>query len=118
MDALDVGSSTIKSAGFQNLETWVIQKKPKSDLNPNSRNSPHVQKPAIFRYKRCIRDRKAQFAFHREQSNNAQKWDVCKIDFRLSNTYPKLSHLAKTFDFVRRLSTKTNIVKKALLLTG
>ena len=46
------------------------------------------------------------------------KWDVCKIDFRLSNTYPKLSHLAKTFDFVRRLSTKTNIVKKALLLTG
>ena len=32
-------------------------------------NSQHVQKPAIFRYKRCIRDRKAQFAFRREQSN-------------------------------------------------
>ena len=48
----------------------------------------------------------------------SSKWDVCKIDFRLSNTYPNFLALPKTFDFVRRLSTKTNIVKKALLLTG
>ena len=32
------------------------------------------------------------------------KWDVCKINFQTLTQ--KLSHLAKTFDFVRRLSTK------------
>ena len=46
------------------------------------------------------------------------KWDVCKNRLSTFKHLPKLSHLAKTFDFVRRLSTKTNIVKKALLPTG
>ena len=73
MVALDVGSSkkkTIKSAGFQKkFENLGYSKKTKVRFEPEFTNSPHVQKPAIFRYKRCIRDRKAQFAFRREQSN-------------------------------------------------
>ena len=52
-----------------NFENLGYSKKTKVRFEPEFTNSPHVQKPAIFRYKRCIRDRKAQFAFRREQSN-------------------------------------------------
>jgi len=51
-------------------------------------------------------------------NNHVPMTEDGKIDFRLSNTYPNFLILPKTFDSVRRLSTKTNIVKKALLLTG
>ena len=100
-----------------NVENLGYSKKPKSDLNPNSRIRRMCKNQLYF-------DINVVYVIEKRSSLSAanratrSKWDVCKIDFRLSNTYPKLSHLAKTFDFVRRLSTKTNIVKKALLLTG
>ncbi len=99
------------------METWAIKKKTKVRLEPEFTNSPHMQKQLYF-------DINVVYVIEKHSSLSAangatrSKWDVCKIDFRLSNTYPTLSHLAKTFDFVRRPSTKTNIEKKALLLTG
>jgi len=94
MDALDVGSSKIKSAGFQNLETWVIQKKPKSDLNPNSRIRRMCKNQLYFDINvvYVIEKRSSLLAANRATRS---KWDVCKIDFRLSNTYPNFLTLPK-----------------------
>ena len=114
MDALDVGSSKIKSAGFQKKfeNLGYSKKKPKSDLNPNSRIRRMCKNQLYF-------DINVVYVIVKRSSLSAangatrSKWDVCKNRLSTFKHLPKLSCLVKTFDFVRRLSTKTKHRKES-----
>lgn len=77
-----------------NLKTWAIQKKPKSDLNPNSQIRRMCKNQLYF-------DINVVYVIEKRSSLSAanratrSKWDVCKIDSRLSNTYPNFLTLPK-----------------------
>jgi hypothetical protein len=101
-----------------NVENLGYSKKTKSDHKSSNSQIRRMCKNQLYFDINVVYVIEKRSSLSAANRATRSKWDVCKIDFRLSNTYPKLSHLAKTFDFVRRLSTKTNIVKKALLLTG
>jgi hypothetical protein len=65
-----------------NVENLGYSKKTKSDhKSSNSQIRRMCKQPAIFRYKRCIRNRKAQFAFRREQSNTLKNGTFVKSTF-------------------------------------